>query len=41
MEVMGLPGGSDSKQSTCNAGDLGSIHGSRKPPGGGNVNPLQ
>ena len=24
---MGFPGGSDSKESTCNAGDLGSIHG--------------
>ena len=27
--------------STCNAGDLGSIHGSGRSPGEGNVNPLQ
>ena len=25
MVIMGFPGGSDSKESTCNAGDLGSI----------------
>ena len=29
------------KESTCNAGDLGSIHGSGRGPGGGNGNPLQ
>ena len=34
-------GGSDSKESTCNAGDLGSISGSGKSPGGGHGNPLQ
>ena len=37
---MGFPDGSDSKESTCNAGDLGSIPGSRSP-GGGHSNPLQ
>ena len=41
MEVMGLPGSSDSKQSACNAGDLAMIHGLQKSPGGGSVNPLQ
>ena len=35
------PGGSDGKVSTCNAGDPGSISGSGKFPGEGNVNPLQ
>ena len=35
------PGGSDSKESACNAGDLGSIPGSGKSPGEGNGNPLQ
>ena len=38
---MGFPGGSDGKESTCNAGDLSSIPGSGKSPGGGNGNPLQ
>ena len=37
----GLPGGSDSKESTCNAGDPGSIPGSGRSPGGGNGYPLQ
>ena len=37
----GFPDGSDGKESTCNAGDLGPIPGSRRSPGGGNVNPLQ
>ena len=36
-----FPGGSDSKASACNAGDLGSIPGSGRSPGGGNGNPLQ
>ena len=35
------PGGSEGKESTCNAGDAGSIPGSGRPPGGGNGNPLQ
>ena len=37
----GYPGGSDSKESTCNAGDLGSILGLGRSPGGGHGNPLQ
>ena len=38
---MSVPGGSDRKGSACNAGDLGSIPGSRRSPGEGNGNPLQ
>ena len=38
---MGFPDGSDSKESTCSAGDAGSIPGSERSPGGGNGNPLQ
>ena len=34
-------GGSDSKESICNAGDLGSIPGSGRSPGEGNSYPLQ
>ena len=30
---LGFPGGSDSKESACNAGDLGSIPGLGRPPG--------
>ena len=37
----GLPGGSDSKESACNAGDLGSIIGLGRPPGEGKGNPFQ
>ena len=37
----GLPGGSDSKASARNAGDLGSIPGSGRSAGEGNGNPLQ
>ena len=36
-----LLGGSDSKESTCNAGDLGLIRGLGRSPGGGHGNPLQ
>ena len=36
-----VPGGSDGKESACNAGDLGSIPGSGKSPGERNGNPLQ
>ena len=39
--MWGFPGVSDSKESACNAGDLGSISGSGRFPGGGNDNPLQ
>ena len=38
---MGFPGGSDSKESACNAGDLGSVPGLGRSPGGGHSNPLQ
>ena len=38
---MGFPGGSDGKESACNAGDLGSIPGSGRSPGEGNGYPLQ
>ena len=37
----GFPGGSDGKESACNAGDPGSIPGSGSSPGGGHGNPLQ
>jgi len=37
----GFPAGSDSKESTCNARDLGLILGSGRSAGGGNGNPLQ
>ena len=38
---MGFPGGSDSKESDCNAGDLGSIHGVGRSSGEGKGDPLQ
>ena len=38
---VGFPGGSDDKESTCNAGALGSIPGLGRSPGGGHGNPLQ
>ena len=38
---MGFPGGSDSKASAYNVGDLGLISGSERPPGEGNGNPFQ
>ena len=37
----GSPGGSDSKESACNAGDLGLIPGLARSPGGEHGNPLQ
>ena len=36
-----FPGGSDSKESACNAGCPGAIPGLGRSPGGGHVNPLQ
>ena len=39
--MMGFPGGSDSKESACNAGDLGSIPGLGRCPGGRHGNTLQ
>ena len=37
----GFPGGSDGKESACNAGDMGLIPGSGRSPGEGNSNPLR
>ena len=37
---MGFPGVSAVKNPLANAGDVGSIHGSRRSPGEGNGNPL-
>ena len=39
--IWGFPGSSDGKESVCNAGDLGSIPGSRRFPEEGHGNPLQ
>ena len=41
IHTMGCPGGSDGKESTCNAGQLGSIPGSGRSLGEGNDYPLQ
>ena len=38
---LGFTQSSVGKESTCNAGDLGSIPGSGRSPGEGNGNPLQ
>ena len=38
---MGFPGGSDSKESACSAGDLGLIPGLGRSLGDGNSYPLQ
>jgi len=39
--ILGLPGGSDGKEFTCNVEDLGSIPGLGRSPGRGHDNPLQ
>ena len=39
--LLGFPGSSYSKEPNCNAGDLGSVPGWEKSPGGGHGNPLQ
>ena len=39
--IQGFPGGSDGKESTCNAGDLGSIPGLGRSPGEWKGYPLQ
>ena len=39
--AVGFPGGSDGKDSSCNAGNLGLIPESGRSPGEGNGNPLQ
>jgi len=41
MDSGGYPDVSDSKESTCNAGDLGLILGLGRSPGGGHGNLLQ
>ena len=41
FEKMGFPAGLDGKESACNAGDVGLIHGWGRSPGEGNDNPLQ
>ena len=38
---MGFPGGSDSKESACSAGDTGLMSESGRSPGEGNGNSLQ
>ena len=38
--IQGFPSGSDSKESACNAGDLSSIPGLGRSPGGAHGNPL-
>ena len=39
--ICSFPGGSDDKESACNARDPGSIPGSERSPGEGNGNPFQ
>ena len=41
MGPLGFSGGSDGKESACNAGNLGSVPESERSPGGGHGNPLQ
>ena len=41
IRKLGIPGGSDGKESAYNVGDLGLIPGLGRPPGGGHGNPLQ
>ena len=38
---MGFLGSSSGKETACNAGDLGSVPGLRRSPGGGHGNPFQ
>ena len=40
-EKVGFPGGSEGKESVCNVGDPGLIHGLGRYPGEGNGNPAQ
>ena len=39
--ILGFPGGSDSEEAACSAGDMRSIPGSGISPGEGSDNPLQ
>ena len=41
ITILGFPGGSDSKESSCNSGDLAAILGLGRYPGEGHGNPLQ
>ena len=41
LNIMDFPGGSDGKESVCNAGDSGSIPGLGRSPGEGNGYPFQ
>ena len=41
IKTLGFPGGSVGQESACYAGDLGSIPGLGRSPGGGYGNPLQ
>ena len=41
ITVLGFPDGSDSQESACNMGDLGSIPGWGRSPGGRHGNPFQ
>ena len=41
LDSQSFPGGSDSKESTCSVGDLGSVPRSGRSPGERNDNPLQ
>ena len=41
IHLEGFPGGSDSKESACNAGDQGLIPGSGRSPREGDGDPLQ
>ena len=41
MSCVGLPGGTDGKESACNAGDLGLIPGLGRSSGEGNGSPLK
>ena len=41
VSQQGYPRGSDGKESACNVGDLGSIPGLGRAPGGGHGKPLQ
>ena len=41
FHLAGFPSGLVGKESACNAGDLGSISGLERSPGGGHGSPLQ
>ena len=41
VSIMGFSGGSDGKETTCNAGDLGSVSGLGSSSGEGHGKPLQ